>query len=412
MIRLAVVVSHPIQYHAPWFRALSRRADLTVFFCQKQSSIGQAEAGFGVEFEWDVDLLSGYRSEWLTNRSSQPNVSRFSGCDTPELFQRITRKNFDACIVSGWYLKSYLQTIAAARLSGVPLLMRGDSQLSTPRSTITRTLKRLPYRMMLSQIDGHLCVGINNRAYLRHYGVREKRIFFVPHFVDNDFFRSRGDVARLNGDAAAVRAHLGIDGNACVALFVGKFIDKKRPQDFVRAVADARKQQPALVGVMVGSGPLHAELQQLSTSIGADVRFAGFRNQTELPTMFAAASFLVLPSDGGETWGLVVNEAMACGLPAIVSDRVGCAPDLIADESTGYQFPVADISTLADRMVRLTSAIVARPDTFEHAVRNRIDGYSCPRAVEGTMHALDAVIGRAHSAPFAANASDRSASGS
>ena len=133
MHRLAIVTSHPIQYQAPWFRALAQVTDLDVFFCHRQDAAGQAEAGFGVAFDWDVPLLDGYRYHWLTNRSRRPDVSSLFGCDTPEIAGVIRDGGFDACLVCGWYLKSYLQAIQGCWRCGVPVLLRGDSQLGTVR---------------------------------------------------------------------------------------------------------------------------------------------------------------------------------------------------------------------------------------------------------------------------------------
>ena len=178
--RVAVVASHPIQYHAPWFRGLAELVDLEVFFCHRQDGAGQAAAGFGVEFEWDVPLLDGYSHTWLTNRSRNPNVSSFSGCDTPDIADRLERGGFDACIVSGWYLKSYVQAIRACRRCGIPVLVRGDSWLGTSRSAVRTAVKYLPYRWLLTHIDAFLYVGQANREYLRHYGVPESRLFFSP----------------------------------------------------------------------------------------------------------------------------------------------------------------------------------------------------------------------------------------
>ncbi len=201
--RLAIVASHPIQYQAPWFRALARETDLTVFFCHRQDAAGQAAAGFGVEFDWDVPLLDGYRFHWLENRARTPDVSTFSGCDTPELDQRIRTGNFDACIVSGWYLKSYLQAIRACRKYHVPVFLRGDSQLATRRSPLVGAAKYLPYRWLLRHVDGHLYVGQANREYLRHYGVPDESSVLRSAFRRQRVLRG----SRRRGPRGRIRGH-------------------------------------------------------------------------------------------------------------------------------------------------------------------------------------------------------------
>jgi glycosyltransferase involved in cell wall biosynthesis len=392
--RLAVVTSHPIQYQAPWFRALDRETDLHVFFCHRQDAAAQAAAGFGVEFEWDVPLLDGYQSTWLENKARRPDVSRFNGCHTPEIGERLRSGGFDACIVSGWYLRSYLQAMAACRRAGIPVLVRGDSQLATGRSLAWTMLKYLPYRALLGAIDAHLYVGRANREYLEHYGVPADRLFFAPHFVDNAFFSTRAQHARATGAAAAVRRQMGIDSGATVFAFAGKLIDKKRPADFVDALADVRGRGLDAWALVIGAGPLQAALEQRAAARNLPVRFAGFRNQTELPAYFAAADALVLPSDGGETWGLVVNEAMACGLPAIISDACGCARDLADTGTAGVVYPCGDVAALADAMAALHSDLAARRPEIGAAVAQTIAKYSLEAAVDGTLEALGHVAGR------------------
>jgi glycosyltransferase involved in cell wall biosynthesis len=389
MRRVAVVQSHPIQYQAPWFRQLAATVDLTVFFCHRQSAEGQASAGFGVAFDWDVPLLEGYHHEWLTNVARSPSVDRFEGCDTPEVIERLRQGRFDACLVGGWYLKSYLQTIRACRGAGIPVLVRGDSQLKGPRSLAARVAKYVPYRWFLRRIDAHLYVGRANRAYLRHYGVPEERLFFAPHFVDNDRFARQAQQARADGWAAALRRQWAIDPGATVFLFAGKLIAKKRPHDFLASIAAVRRQGVNAVGVFVGSGPDQTALEEAAA--GEPIVFAGFRNQSQMAACYAAADCLVLPSDGRETWGLVVNEAMATGLPAIVSEDVGCAPDLIDQGRTGFTFSVGDRLALGARLAAFAGLAADQREAMRTSVLERIGRYTSERATEGLVAAVEHV---------------------
>jgi glycosyltransferase involved in cell wall biosynthesis len=394
MYRVAVVASHPIQYQAPWFRALAHVVDLDVFFCHRQDAQGQADAGFGVPFAWDVPLLDGYRHHWLTNVSAAPDVSTFGGCDTPEIASRLRDGGYDACIVNGWYLKSYVQAIRACWRAGIHVLVRGDSHLKTPRSRAKAAIKYLPYRWFLKRIDAHLYVGAANRAYLRSYGVPADRLFFAPHFVDNAFFGAGAQRARADGTAARLRAEWGVGAGERVMLFAGKFIEKKRPQDFIDAIADRHRQQPGSIrGVLVGGGPLRTSLEAQAAAMSAPVHFAGFKNQSELPACYSAADALVLPSDGGETWGLVVNEALACGVPAIVSDQVGCADDLIRTGETGFVFPCGDVAQLSDRMSAIVDLLGADESRLRNAARVRVQAYTADAAAVAVLQALDVTVG-------------------
>ena len=369
-LRIGFLVSHPIQYYAPIFRALAQRCDLTVFFAHRQTAEGQAKAGYGVTFQWDVDLLSGYDSRFLTNVSRQPSTDLFAGCDTPGIVQEIEQGGFDAFLVPGWGLKSYLQAARACRRAQVPVLVRGDSQLASQRGGALRMAKALVFPLFLRRFDGFLYVGQRNREYLQHYGVRPDRLFFSPHCIDNDAFRAGSEAARLKSPR---------DRNAPARLlFVGKLVDSKRPFDLLAAAAMVKDRRIEVA--FAGAGEAEARLKQAAAAAGIPAVFHGFVNQSELPAIYAAADVIVSPSV--ETWGLVVNEAMACGLPAIVSDAVGCGPDLIEERATGSVFPLGNIEALADAIVRVLGFDRA---LSQEAIKARLAVYSPSRTAEGII---------------------------
>ncbi len=389
MRRLAVIASHPVQYQAPLWRALGSRFHLEVFFCHRQDARGQGRAGFGEDFDWDVPVLDGYCSRWLHNRAAVPGVDRFGGCDTPEVSDVLEAGNFDACLVNGWYLKSYLQAVRACRRYGIPVLIRGDSQLRAQRSRAIRLAKYLPYRWFLRLVDAHLYVGSANKEYLRYYGVPRDRLFFVPHFVDSRWFAARCAEARRGGEVRAQGSHFGIQAGEKVLLFVGKFIDKKRPADFVQAVAGLQRRGEPVCGLMVGSGPHGVALRELAAASGARIHFTGFQNQTRMPVCYALADVLVLPSDGRETWGLVVNEAMSCGIPAVVSDEVGSSRDLADDPRAGRTYPCGDVGALMDAVSALCATRTSHPAEVAAALQAKMARFSVERAVQGIVEAAD-----------------------
>ncbi len=388
-MRLGVLASHPVQYHAPLFRELARRLDLVVFYAHRQTPAGQAEAGFGVEFEWDVDLLSGYEHRFLRNVAPRPNVSRFSGCDAPDLAKEIVAGGFDGFLVTGWYLKAHWQAVRACRKAGLSVLVRGDSQLGSAASPVRRVAREVVHRWLLRHFDAFLYVGRRNRKYLEHFGVPESKLFFSPHCVDTEWFRERAHAAR--GQRHELRAVLGCSEGEALVLFVGKLIEMKRPLDLVEAAALLSRQGCRLRVAFVGSGPLEEALQAQAEQCGANAVLVGFRNQSQLPPLYAAADALVLPSDGRETWGLVVNEAMSCGVPAVVADAVGCAPDLVEPGVTGEVFRCGDVADLARALGRCLQR--GRTDAVVRALAERMARYSVAAAAAGIEQALASVVG-------------------
>ena len=173
-------------------------------------------------------------------------------------------------------------------------------------------------------------------------------------------------------------------------MFAGKFIKKKRPLDFVQAIAQQASGIDSIQGLMVGDGPLRAHCEQIIAHLKVPIRFTGFLNQSAIAGAYAAADALVLPSDGGETWGLVVNEAMACGLPCIVSDKVGCGPDLIAGNETGIVYPVGDVNVLATSMGNM-AANLSNLRAMGLRARRRVQEHSVSAAVSGVLECLAAV---------------------
>jgi len=336
-------------------------------------------AGFGTPFQWDIDLTSGYGHSYLTNTSRRPGTDHYSGCDTPELRCRLREGGFDALLVHGWHLKAYIQALLAAKRLSLPVIVRGDSHLETPRSMFKRVAKEIAYPPFLRLFDAALYVGIRSRAYYEHYRYPSARMFFSPHCVDNNWFFLRATEASRR----SLRSSLRIPDDVTVVLFAGRLVAFKRPLDVIAAAARARSNGGNVEVMIAGDGALRSQLTNEAASSRVPLHFLGFCNQSQMPEVYSACDCLVLPSDGRETWGLVVNEALACGRPIIVSDACGCAPDLAA----GHTFPLGDTRALAQRLLAVRAS-QACCDT-ESLTRT----YSIEMASEGIRSAVAQVTG-------------------
>jgi glycosyltransferase involved in cell wall biosynthesis len=377
-MRLAVMASHPIQYYAPIFRALASRCDLHVFYAQQITPQHHSQSGFAVAFQWDVDLLSGYGSSFLHNVSKTPAPDRFWGSDTPEIAVRLQERGFDALLVMGWYLKSFVQAIWAAKRLGIPVLIRGDSQLSTPRAALKRVTKTAIYPPLLRMFDAALYVGHRSREYYLHYRYPQSRLFFSPHCIDNEWFATRA-----TGQARErLRAKLGIAPGVTALLFAGKLVPFKHPCDIIAAAARCRARGAQIELIVAGSGELEAKMRKEARELRLPIHFLGFRNQTGMPEAYAAADLLALASNGAETWGLVASEALACGRPIVISDKCGCAPDLAADKKAGRAFPFRDI----EAMSKAIEDIVTQPCSLRD-IADKTNQYSIRAATEGILSA-------------------------
>jgi glycosyltransferase involved in cell wall biosynthesis len=339
-LRLAIVTTHPIQYNAPFFQLLAQQGHVEpmVFYTWSQSAGGEKyDPDFGRSIEWDIPLLEGYPYRFVQNTSRNPGSHHFKGIVNPTLVKEIEEWGADAVLVFGWKFRSHLQCLRHFH-GKIPVLFRGDSTLLDERPGLRARMRRVLLRWVYRHVDYALYTGRNNRDYFSIHGLADQQLIFAPHAIDNDRFG--GDEARHDAEASAWRKKMGIRDNDLVVLFAGKLETKKNP--FYLLELAKSKRDDGLEVIIVGNGALEGPLR---TAAGADPRihFLGFQNQQKMPVVYRLGDVFVLPSCGPEeTWGLAVNEAMACGRPVMVSDRAGCAIDLVQKDSNGLIIDIRD----------------------------------------------------------------------
>lgn len=389
--RVLAIASHPIQYHAPWFRMLAARTDVhfEALFIESPDPVRQGR-GFGVAFEWDVPLLEGYRSTTATDSLLPLASEGFFRFWLARPGRLLRERSPDVVVMTGWHVAPLVQLMHAACRAGVPVIMRAEANALRPRPLPAR----LWHRWLLSQCKGFMPIGRANREFYASQGIEADRMTDAPYFVDNERFFTAA--RSISAQRLHLRRRWQIPEDAVCFLFAGKLEPKKRVLDLLSAMQAAMERTTLKLHLLVvGDGEQMAQARQQVDARSLPVTFAGFLNQTEIPAAYAASDALVLPSDFGETWGLVVNEAMACGLPAIVSDRVGCASDLVHDGETGYRFPFADTSALADRMVMMAAHKDRRAAMGERARALVHRDYTVARCTESTVRSVQRVLGLA-----------------
>lgn len=388
--RVLAIASHPIQYHSPWFRALAaaRSIDFSVLFIQQPDSTQQG-GGFGLPFQWDIPLLEGYRWQQAEDLRGRGGLNGFFSVRVGDPLSLVRQLQPDIVVLTGWHIWPLVQMLIAARRAGVPVIMRGEANALRRRPLFVRGL----HRLLLDRCSAFLPIGSSSRDFYRTYGIAEHLLFDTPYFVDNARFSS--SAAEMTPRREELRARWNIPAAAICYCYAGKLEPKKRILDLLQAlsIAVARSSEPLHL-LVVGSGELLDQARAMSEQLKLPITFAGFLNQTEIPAAYVASDCLVLPSDYGETWGLVVNEAMACGRPAIVSDHVGCGADLVIENETGAVFPFGDIQALADQLVKLADADRLR-QMGARARRRVLESYSVEKSVDGVMNAIRHVLGRA-----------------
>lgn len=391
-IRLTVAMTHPVQYYSPWFRFVTANCpliDLHVIYAILPTA-GQQAVGFGGEFQWDVSLLDGYSNEVVRSGTPRDRIGSesFGGLTVKGFGRAVIATRPDAVLVPGWYSRTLLVTILTCRLRGIPAIYWGDSQLRSARFPY-RALYEARTRLLLSLFTTYLTSGKRNKEYLTHFGVPDSRTFSAPHAVDNEYFASEASLWNNAHARAWLREELGIPSDDFVVLFVGKLQPKKRPWHVVEAAAGLGKGVTVL---FVGTGEEESRCREAAAAQGVNAIFAGFVNQSQIARYYALSDCLVLPSGAGETWGLVVNEALAAGVPCIVSDAVGCSPELVIEGKTGYTFPLGDIASLTNQLDKIRKRLAAGAD-FRSACRMHISAYSMAAAADGLRDAALAAAG-------------------
>jgi glycosyltransferase involved in cell wall biosynthesis len=396
-VRLTIVMTHPVQYTSPWFRYIASSCpeiDLTVLYGAIPAA-DQQGVGFGQAFTWDVPLSEGYRMAVCADAAGKSFSSdNFFGIDVTDLEQRLLATSPDVVLIPGWHSAMQMRALRACRRHGIPVLYRGDSTLVSGPGGAVRLLWEAKTRYMLRQFDGYLAVGTHADTYLRRFGAPDPLIARSPHAVDNTRFAREADRHRAEDRRAQLRGDIGASDNDLVVLFAGKFQPIKRPLDAVHAVA---RLGTSAVLMTAGDGPLAAETRAAAERLGVRIASRGFLNQSQLPEAFAAADAVLVPSER-ETWGMVVNEALASGLPCVVTNTVGCAPDLIAEGVTGYVVGTGDIDAMSDRLDAIRAARASGHD-FAAACRRQVQSCSFEASTEGLRLLCRRVVRRRPSVP-------------
>ncbi len=348
--RLAIITTHPIQYNAPLFELLTQRGiiELKVFYTWGKSVLkNKFDPGFGKVINWDIDLLNGYKYNFIQNISKNQGSSHYKGIDNPTLIQEIELWKADAILVYGWNFKSHLKCLRYFK-GKLPVYFRGDSTMLDEKKTFKSVFRRIFLRWVYRHIDQAFYVGKSNFDYYKKLGLKNNQLIFAPHAIDNSRFISNDKSKKI---ASEIRQSLKINESDFVFLFAGKLEAKKNPELLLESFISASFEKNIHL-VFVGNGELEENLKSKSNS--SNIHFLNFQNQASMPSAYEMANTFVLPSAGpGESWGLAVNEAMANGKSIIVSDKCGCAQNLIVQGLNGFVFESQNMNELKKYLIKM-----------------------------------------------------------
>jgi len=319
MKRLAILSTHPIQYNAPLFRMLHENdgIELRVFFSKTWDQV-KFDPDFQREVVWDIPLAIGYDHVTIdaSTRRSRKDLSR-----------AIQNFNPHAILVYGWNFPGHLFIMRTFHGS-TPIWFRGDSHLLNPMPFWKKAMRKVMLTWVYRHADIAFTVGTANEAYYRWSGLNQNQLILAPHAVDLQFWQKKN--AERTAEAERWRKELSIPEDAKCVGYAGKLEPLKQVDLIIRSTLKSGESHHAIIA---GTGPTETELTHVFGS-HSRVHFVGFVNQSRMPVFYRMLDVLALASFS-ETWGLCVNEAMACGTPCLVSDRAGCAQDIFLQSDCG-----------------------------------------------------------------------------
>ena len=353
ILKVACLVSHPIQYQVPLFRKITKekKIDFEVIFISSMSIGKYVDKGFNTSVKWDIPLLGGYKGYFLDKVQTTFRVPRIFKVQI-NLWMFLKKNKYEVLWIHGWGNLTCLAAIIYCKLLGIKILMRGESgvHLRAPGS-LKRVFRETFMRFIKHNVDGFLAIGSNNYNYYKMYGIDENKISIVPYAVDNEFFKIQ--VSNSHNFVVEYRKNLYFQ-EKLIILFASKLEKRKRADLLIGAFQnmllkwESKSPWPELL--IVGDGVEMKSLRKMvKESFRSNIKFLGFKNQTELPKYYALADIFVLPSEQ-EPWGLVVNEAMNAYCAIIVSNEVGAAKDLIKDYESGLTFTAGSLGDLEAKL--------------------------------------------------------------
>jgi glycosyltransferase involved in cell wall biosynthesis len=338
--RLVILTEIISPYRIPLFNALGRHEGIdlhVIFLAETDPNLRQWQI-YKEEIKFSYEVLPSWRKR----------LGKFHALLNRGLSKALAVAAPDLLLCGGYNYFASWQALLWARRRGIPFLLWSESNRQDLRSgyALVEFLKG----EFVHRCDGFVVPGQSAQEYLRAKEIQENCIFTAPNAVDNDLFAS--SAAAVRQEAAKRRRELDLPDR--YFLYVGRLVPEKGVFDLISAYArldEAVRQQVSLV--IVGDGPSRGHLEKETAAINPGlVNFAGFAQREQLVAFYALAQVLILPTYT-DTWGLVVNEAMACGLPVILSRAAGCAPDLVKENWNGFLVPPRDISALTAAMATL-----------------------------------------------------------
>jgi len=357
MLRLAIVISHPIQYHAPLYTYLAKdgRFEIKVFYMSDRGSRPFFEEWSKTVVKYDNPILDGYEYVFLNPGEPKTWWQKRTEFVSFDLEEQLLKYAPQAVYFHGYNNPCFLKAMVACRKAGIPVLLRGENEDLLPRPLWRTMLRKLLLTVLLPQIDGFLYIGEYNKKFFLDRGISEKRLFYVPYSVDNAYFKAGLSQAEVDAVRRKIVRKYSLQEETRLFIYTHKLRDTMKPLDAVSAfcsMAQAERHNAALF--MCGDGDLRNQAESLAADCAnAKVIFTGYLSQADLKEHMLASDVMINPAI--EPWCCSVSEGLACGLAMISSDMVVGWPDMVVSEKNGYVYPCGDLQELSNLIGKFCS---------------------------------------------------------
>ncbi len=335
-IRLAVLVTHPVQYFQPVFKDLSATPgiDLLVFYGCNHGLVASFDADFSQKIAWDSDLITGFRSRFVSKGLLSSLNSWMKSLQLAVKANHMINSFEPDFVLVYAYTPLFISlTTLLLKFTGNRLLLRADgTDRALPRGALKSLIRDIVLRAWYHLFLHIFPIGHYSDEHFARLGVSKLKRTSVPFAVNVEYFNQQ--VQYWMPKRAQLRQKYGIKTEDIVLLWSGKMTSIKNPMLLIKAIASLPSEIKQRIFLMaMGDGPLFKDFQARANEyLDHRCYFLGFCNQSEMGRGYACADVLVFPSCMGETWGLVVNEALQFGLAVISSDHPGCVGDLFGGQ--------------------------------------------------------------------------------
>ena len=377
-----------MQYHAPVYRKLAEMGvNLEVVYGSDFSVRGYKDKEFGASFAWDKELTAGTKCRFL-----EPEAESYEKVTGKGIGQALDEIRPQAALLCGYNHPFDKAALQECRKRGIPILLRAETtDHAVRRGWLKSRIRDWRLRVIYRECAVLLPIGKRSREHYRRLGVPEEKMVDSPYCVDESSFlwdedsrtKLRDTKRKELGDRIS---DIGYGMPKTLILFSGKLVWRKGPDLLVEAAGRLRKEKMDVGVVFCGSGVMETQLKKRCEELRVPAVFLGFVNQSGLSAVYHACDLFCLPSREGETWGLVVNEALLHGLPVVVSSAVGCAKDFIKIKNMGQIVPKKDINALQYGIIqelRYSCDVERRA-----SIRKQILKFSTQNAAKGVVKAL------------------------